>query len=47
MKKAFYSSLFIHGLIFVLISVTLPEIKTKEINYISVEIVNEEDVMDW
>ncbi len=42
MKKAFYSSLFIHGLIFVLISVTLPEIKTKEINYISVEIVNED-----
>ena len=42
MKKAFYSSLFIHGLIFVFISVTLPEIKTKEIDYISVEIINEE-----
>ena len=41
MKKAFYSSLFIHGLIFVFISITLPEIKTKEIDYISVEIINE------
>jgi hypothetical protein len=29
-------------IIFVFISITLPEIKTKEINYISVEIINEE-----
>ena len=42
MKKAFYSSLTIHLLVFVLISVTLPEIKTKEIDFISIEIVNEE-----
>jgi len=41
LKKSFYSSLFIHGLIFVLISITLPEIKTKEVDYISVEIINE------
>jgi hypothetical protein len=41
LKKAFYSSLFIHGLIFVFIFITLPKIKTKEINYISVEIINE------
>ena len=41
MKKAFYSSLFIHGLIFVFIFITLPKIKTKEIDYISVEIINE------
>ena len=42
MKKAFYSSLSIHILVFILISITLPEIKTKEIDYISVEIINEE-----
>ncbi len=42
MKKAFYSSLTIHLLVFVLISVTLPEIKTKEIDFISIEIINEE-----
>ena len=42
MKKAFYSSLTIHLLVFVLISITLPEIKTKEIDFISIEIVNEE-----
>ena len=42
MKKAFYSSLFIHLLVFILISVTLPEIKTKEIDYIAIEIINEE-----
>ena len=42
MKKAFYSSLFIHGFIFVFISITLPEVKTKTIDYISVEIINEE-----
>ena len=41
MKKAFYSSLFIHGLIFVFIFITLPKIKIKEIDYISVEIINE------
>jgi len=41
LKKAFYSSLFIHGLIFVFISITLPKIQTKEIDYISVEIINE------
>ena len=42
MKKAFYSSLSIHLLVFILISVTLPEIKTKEIDYIAIEIINEE-----
>jgi hypothetical protein len=42
LKKAFYSSLSIHILVFILISITLPEIKTKEIDYISVEIINEE-----
>jgi len=42
LKKAFYSSLFVHGLVFVFISVTLPEIKTKELDYISVEIIHEE-----
>jgi hypothetical protein len=41
LKKAFYSSLFIHGLIFVFIFITLPKIKIKEIDYISVEIINE------
>ena len=41
MKKAFYSSLFIHGLIFIFIFITLPKIKIKEIDYISVEIINE------
>jgi hypothetical protein len=41
LKKAFYLSLFIHGLIFVFIFITLPKIKTKEIDYISVEIINE------
>ena len=41
MKKAFYSSLFIHGLIFVFIFVTIPKIKKKEVDYISVEIINE------
>ena len=30
-----------HLLIFVFISITLPEIKTKEIDYISIEIINE------
>ena len=42
MKKAFYSSLSIHILVFILISITLPEIKTKEIDYIAIEIINEE-----
>jgi len=42
LKKAFYSSLSIHLLVFILISVTLPEIKTKEIDYIAIEIINEE-----
>ena len=42
MKKALYSSLAIHLLVFILISITLPEIKTKEIDFISIEIVNEE-----
>ena len=42
MKKAFYSSLSIHLLVFILISITLPEIKTKEIDYIAIEIINEE-----
>jgi len=42
LKKAFYSSLSIHLLVFILISVTLPEIKTKEIDFISIEIINEE-----
>ena len=41
MKKAFYSSLFIHLVVFIFISITLPEIKTKEIDYISVEIIHE------
>jgi outer membrane biosynthesis protein TonB len=41
LKKALYSSLFIHALVFLFISITLPEIKTKEIEYISVEIINE------
>ena len=31
-----------HVIIFIFISITLPEIKTKEIDYISVEIINEE-----
>ena len=42
MKKAFYSSLFIHLVVFIFISITLPEIKTKEIDYIAVEIIHEE-----
>jgi len=41
LKKAFYSSLFIHLVVFIFISITLPEIKTKEIDYISVEIIHE------
>ncbi len=42
MKKAFYSSLSIHLIVFLLITISLPEIKTKEIDYISIEIINEE-----
>ena len=44
MKKAFYSSLSIHILVFILISVTLPEIKTKEIDFMSIEIVNDVNI---
>ena len=36
------SSLSIHLIVFILISVTLPEIKTKEIDFISIESINEE-----
>jgi len=41
LKKAFYSSLSIHLIVFFLVTISLPEIKTKEIDYISVEIINE------
>ena len=43
MKNAVYTSLALHTLIFVLISITLPEIKTKEIDYIPIEIIVEEE----
>ena len=43
MKNAVYTSLALHTLIFVLISITLPEIKTKRNNYIPIEIIVEEE----
>ena len=43
MKNAIYTSLGLHTLIFILISITLPEIKTKEIDYIPIEIIVEEE----
>ena len=42
MRNAIYTSVGLHLFIFILISITLPEIKTKELDYIPVEIIIED-----
>lgn len=42
MRNAVYTSVGLHLFIFILISITLPEIKTKELDYIPVEIIIED-----
>ena len=43
MRNAIYTSVGLHLFIFILISITLPEIKTKELDYIPVEIIIEDE----
>ena len=46
MKNAIYTSIVMHALIFILITITLPEIKTKEIDFIPIEIIIDEEATE-